>query len=70
MPCIYEINIMRIAQRYTDVFYCIQIAVPLQKQTNKKIDSEQVREGNVKRTQNEENEIDLETSIYKHLKFS
>lgn len=24
----------------------------------------------MKRTQNEENEIDLETSIYKHLKFS
>lgn len=49
---------------------CKKIAVPLQKQTYKKIDSEQVREGNVKRTQYKENETDFETSIYKHLEFS
>lgn len=50
-------------------FDCIEIGVPLQQKTYKKIDSEQVREGNMKSTQAKEGEIDLEIRIYKHLEF-
>ena len=48
---------------------CIQIEVPLQHKTYKKIDSEKVRKGTMKSTQYKEVEIDLEIRIYKHLMF-
>ena len=57
-------------KRERETWICLKIGVPLRTLTNKKIDSEIVREGNVKRTRkNKENEKDFEMIIYKHLKF-
>lgn len=49
--------------------YCNQIGVPLQHKKDKKINSELVREGTMKRTRSKEVEKDLEIRIYKHLRF-